>query len=230
VSRLSARQLWLDHPEQVPLRQVLFQLHLWLGALLAAWMLIMSISGSVLVFRDQFERYFSISWLLRLHTTLLAGSRGQLVNAGGAFVLLVLCATGAVIWWPGRAHWRRSHLTIDWRGSLPRITWDAHAALGFWFFGFVFLWGLSGLYLSQFRLFDLLYRLDPNDRLADRVLFALAELHFGRFNIFTKIIWSGVGLVPAVLAITGFFICCRRVIFHKSSNPKRVPAASLAGN
>jgi hypothetical protein len=28
-----------------------------------------------------------------------------------------------------------------------------------------------------------------------------------------------VGLAPAVLAFTGVFICCRRIIFHKPSNP-----------
>ena len=213
-------QQWLDHPEQVPLRRFLFQLHLWVGVMTAAWVTAMSITGSVLVFRDRLEQVVSTEWLLRLHARLLAGSAGQLVNVSFAFALIVLCGTGAVIWWPGRAHWRRSHLTIDWHATLPRISWDLHSALGFWLFAFVSMWAVSGLYLSRFKIFDVLYRIDPQDRLTDRVLFALVELHFGRFNLFTKIIWSGIGLVPGILAVTGVFICCRRVIFHKPSNPK----------
>jgi hypothetical protein len=46
-------------------------------------------------------------------------------------------------------------------------------------------------------------------------------LHFGRFGWFTKAIWSVAGLVPASLAFSGMFVCCRRVIFKKPSNPYR---------
>jgi uncharacterized iron-regulated membrane protein len=217
-------QQWFDHPELVPLRQFVFQLHLWLGICLAAWVCGMSITGSVLVFSDELAPVLPVGWLVQLHSSLLAGSRGKLVNAMGAVVLMALCGSGAVIWWPGRAHWRRSYLRIEWRAHLPRIIWDAHNALGFWCFGFVAIWGVSGLYLSRSQAFNFLYRLDPQDRLTDPVLFALAMLHFGRFNLATQIVWSIVGLVPATLALTGVFICCRRVLLHKPSNPKHAAA------
>jgi len=82
------------------------------------------------------------------------------------------------------------------------------------------MWGVSGLYLSRPQLFDLLYELDPRDRMTDRVLFTLTTLHFGRFSLATQIIWAVIGLVSAVLAFTGVFIGCRRVMFHKPSHPK----------
>jgi hypothetical protein len=46
-------------------------------------------------------------------------------------------------------------------------------------------------------------------------------LHFGRFGGLAEALWTVLGLVPAVLASTGVFICCRRVMYKKPSNPNR---------
>jgi uncharacterized iron-regulated membrane protein len=210
---------WRDHPEQSGLRQAVFQVHLVVGTIAAAWVLVMSVSGSAIVLRNEFPASVSLEWLVRLHGSLLAGSTGGVLNSVGAASLIVLALTGAVVWWPGRAHWRRS-LTVDWRARFPRLNWDVHSAFGFWFLPFVLLWSASGLYLSQAQLFDVLYRFDPADRVVDRGLFLITQLHFGRFNRLTEAIWVLVGLVPAILAFTGVFICCRRIIFKKPSNPK----------
>ena len=209
---------WVHRPEQLWLRQWLFQLHFWVGVALGGWVLLMSLSGSLLVFRDPLSQLLPMNWVLDLHKSLLGGPTGLVINAFGGFSLLLLTLTGAVIWWPGRRHWRRS-LTIQWRARFPRISWDAHSALGFWFLPLVGMWGVSGFYLASPQSFDVFYRLDPADRVVDRLLFALTALHFGRFNPLTQIIWTFVGLIPAVLAFTGIFICCRRVIFKKPSNP-----------
>jgi uncharacterized iron-regulated membrane protein len=210
---------WLDHPEKVWFRQLCFQVHLWIGAAAGAYVLVMSASGSVIVYRNELSPALPVESLVRFHETLLAGSLGHVLNGMGACCLLLLCVTGAVIWWPGRAHWRRS-LTVDWKARYPRIMWDVHSALGFWFLAFVAMWGVSGLYLAMPQWFDVLLRLDPADRFVDRGLSSLAELHFGRFNRITQAVWALAGVVPAVLALTGMFICCRRVIFNKPSNPK----------
>ncbi len=159
--------------------------------------------------------------LVKLHTNLLLGSTGRFVNGIGGISLTLLCLTGAIIWWPGVKNWRRS-LTVSWGAQFPRINWDLHSALGFWCFFFVLLWGISGIYFSFPRWFDALLLLDPADRFTDQGLFWLSELHFGRFDWFTKAVWAILGLVPAVLAFTGTFICCRRVIYKKPSNPNRV--------
>ena len=43
----------LHHPRKLWLRRALFQLHLWLGILLALYVLVISLSGSTLVFEDE---------------------------------------------------------------------------------------------------------------------------------------------------------------------------------
>jgi uncharacterized iron-regulated membrane protein len=68
-----------------------------------------------------------------------------------------------------------------------------------------------------------LFLLDPADHFTDQGLFWLAQLHFGRFGWFVEALWTLLGLVPAVLAFTGVFICCRRMIYKKPSNPNIGP-------
>ncbi len=65
-----------------------------------------------------------------LHDELLGGDTGTAINGAGAVLLTLMCVTGAVIWWPGQARWRRSlsvHRGVGWR----RFTWDLHGMLGF---------------------------------------------------------------------------------------------------
>jgi uncharacterized iron-regulated membrane protein len=142
------------------------------------------------------------------------------VNGIGGGCLTLLCLTGAIIWWPGVKYWRRS-LQVNWGARFPRINWDLHSAFGFWCFLFVLLWGFSGFYFAFPQAFSIFFVLDPADRITDRWLFWLSELHFGRFTRLTEALWAVLGLVPGVLAFTGTFICCRRVIFKKPSNPYR---------
>ena len=209
-------QQWRDHPDKSWLRNFFFQIHFWVGAMVGAYIFIMSVSGSVIVFRNKlFEMGFSVERIVDLHENLLTGSTGRIVNGIGAISLELLCLTGAVIWWPGMKYWRRS-LTVEWRAHFPRINWDLHSALGFWCFVFVTMWGLSGIYLVFPNQFARVLFLDP----AGSVTFWLTQLHFGRFSSFTEPVWALMGLVPAILAFTGVFICCRRVIFKKPSNPR----------
>jgi uncharacterized iron-regulated membrane protein len=210
---------WVERPEKVWLRNLIFQIHFWIGAAAGAYIFLMSVTGSLLVFRNELSAWAWINTIVAFHANLLAGSRGRVLNGAGAISLTLLCVTGAVIWWPGIAHWRRS-LTVEWRAHFARINWDLHSALGFWCFLFVLMWGLSGIYLALPRAFDALFVLDPRDRYTDAILFWLARLHFGRFGLAAEVVWALVGLVPAVLAFTGVFVCCRRVMFGKPSNPR----------
>lgn len=218
ASMMNSWQQWLHHPERSRTRQVLFQMHLWIGAMLSAYVLWMSLTGSVLVFRNEFPPTYSLEWLARLHADLGAGATGRFVNGVAAIGLLLLCLTGAIVWWPGVGHWRRT-LTVNWRAKFPRISWDLHSALGFWFFLFVFEWAVSAIYFAFPHLFDFFLVFDCKDHFTDTALYWLANLHFGRFGWFGETAWGVIGLVPAVLGFTGVFICCRRMIYQKPSNP-----------
>jgi hypothetical protein len=168
----------------------------------AAYVFVMSVSGSVIVYRSELSTMgLSVKRLVDLHENWLTGAAGRVTNGIGALCLTLLCLTGAVIWWPGIAHWRRS-LTVDWRQGFARINWDLHSAAGFWCLLFVLMWALSGASLVQERLAAFSF-LDP----AGPVATWLSQLHFGQFTVYTEAVWALLGLVPAILAFTGVFIC-----------------------
>jgi uncharacterized iron-regulated membrane protein len=71
--------------------------------------------GRVVVYVDKYrgnitgEDHFQgkwKQWLYDLHVRLLSGVTGETVNGVGALLLIVLAATGLVVWWPGIKYWR----------------------------------------------------------------------------------------------------------------------------
>jgi len=305
---------WFRQPQSVWPRKALFQVHLWTGIGLGLYILVISVSGSAVVFRNELLRKFSkptptftssdrplppeavgeaakrafpafevdrvipgkdpsnavlvwlvrgedrmpryfhpytaedlghsqtlgyrvVTWLIDLHDNLLYGYKGRAVNGVGAIFATLLAVTGAVIWWPGIRKWRRS-LLLDWRARGSLFHWSLHSALGFWFFAFILLWGISGIYLAFPNPFDaLLERFDPVDeastvpRFGDTLLYWLTRLHFGRWGgIPTKVLWTIFGLVPAALFVTGAYMWWCRVLRSSlsRSNEQTAPAASSA--
>lgn len=160
-----------------------------------------------------------LSWTVSLHDDLLADRTGRLWNGVGALFLTVLCTTGAIIWWPGSGRWRRS-LLLKRKMGWQRFTWDLHSALGFWMFAFVLIWAVSGIYLSYPEPFvDLVDYLQPlapeavEPRSGDDFLEWLARIHFGRaYGTSVKWLWTILGLVPAVLFVTGAMMWWNRVL------------------
>lgn len=168
-------------------------------------------------------------WIAQFHDDLHGGTTGRLINAIGAAATMVLSLTGMVIWWPGVKTWRRS-LTMIWRSNWRRFAWHLHSAFGFWSLALIFVWGITGLYLSAPQPFsdavDYFQPLDessPVERLGDRVLYWLAYLHFGRFagrfagcgrvcDVTLKFVWTVGGLVPPLLAVTGVVMWWTRVV------------------
>ena len=299
---------WLRRPQGLLVRRALFQVHLWSGLAVGLYLLMICLSGSVLVYRNELYLAFSpqpvtvqgvgetlavdqltsaarhahpgyeitkvqagetpnhavevtltrgeqtrrrlfhpytgedlgdplpagfrmAAWLLDLHDNLLSGPTGRKVNGIGALLLLLLCATGAVIWWPGIKTWRRS-LSVDLRSGSTRLLWSLHSALGFWSFIFLLMWGLTGTYLAfpetVAAVFDHVQPFDqsnPGDRLVDQIQYWLGYLHFGRLggrgipgcgrgvcNSTTKLIWALVALVPPVMFVTGALMWWNRVV------------------
>ena len=208
---MTALQPWLQHPERFWLRRALFQIHLWLGAGLGLYVVLMSLTGSIIVFRNELSGWFLIEWLVKLHENLLLGGKGRIVNGIGAIAVTTVILTGAIIWWPGLKNWRRS-LKVRWGSGLARFNGDAHRALGVWCFLFILMWGISGLYFSfPLAFYAPALLVDPADKYTDAILFGLSQLHFGRFGWPVEAFWAVVGLVPAVLAFTGAFVRCRRM-------------------
>jgi len=86
----------------------------------------------------------AIRALQDLHYNLLGGRTGRTINGVGAFGILILCATGLVIWWPGVRQWRRGFV-IDFRRDTRRVIWELHRAVGVWSVAFIALSAVTGL-------------------------------------------------------------------------------------
>jgi hypothetical protein len=310
---------FLTRPQSVRLRRALFQVHLWTGIALGLYVLAISLSGSVIVYRRELDKVFAartiivaphgqrlsdaqllaaaraaypdrhfdaiqirgsrvpnaavevwylfgggrlgrgrierlfdpysgvdlgatvmrepaaISWIAELHDSLLAGAMGFAINGAGALLLTLMCLTGAVLWWPGRARWRRSLVLrrgVGWR----RFTWDLHSVLGFWVLLLVLLWSVTGIYLAFPYPFDALIEgLSGNgaptaaSRGVDHAIDWLVQLHFGRsFGPWVKALWAILGLVPGALFVTGALMWWNRVL-RRAIGAFGEPVASPAG-
>ena len=61
ANNMSSAERWLRHPHSVWLRKALFQVHLWTGLILALYVLVMSLTGAVLIYRRELAKVFSSS-------------------------------------------------------------------------------------------------------------------------------------------------------------------------
>ena len=52
-------QGWLRQPQRVWLRRASFQIHLWIGLAIGLYIVMLSITGSVLVYRNELDRFFA---------------------------------------------------------------------------------------------------------------------------------------------------------------------------
>jgi len=294
---------FLVYPQSVTLRRALFHVHRWVGIAVGLYVLLVTLSGSVLVYRSELWRLFAtrtvlvtprehrlsdaqllaaaradyagihfsgmqihrpsapnravdisflfagrrvapgridrlfdpytgedlgdplgpvpapLDWIVRLHENLLSGVTGRALNGAGAILLTLLCASGAVIWWPGSARWRRSltlRRSVGWR----RLTWDLHSMLGFWAFLLVLMWALTGIYLSFPATFISLLKLlwvhgapTPVSHSAGRAIDWLVRLHLVRsLGPALQACLAIFGLVPAALFITGMLMWWNRVL------------------
>jgi uncharacterized iron-regulated membrane protein len=214
---------WLRRPQNIWLRRAFFQIHLWIGVALGLYVLVISLSGSAIVFRNEIygafdkgprivevkgaplsdeqlkeaavklypdqsvsfiwkgkradyateiwmdnhgarnQRLFNqytgedlgpsvpyaiqtASWFMQLHTDLLGGKTGRLVNGAASALLCLLCISGLVVWWPGINTWKRA-LWVNPKSGWKRINWDLHSAFGFWTFALLFMWCATGVFL-----------------------------------------------------------------------------------
>ncbi len=222
---------WIYQPQALPLRRVLYLVHLWLGIAVGLYVVIISVSGSAVVFRRELTRWLLpggivpdtgypwtlviLEWLVDLHDNLLAGSVGRDLNGVGAIFITVIILTGACIWWPGRKRWKQS-LMIQ-RTHVRRFSWHLHSAIGFWSLILLFGWSVTGIYFAfpePFEWFFNKFDSDPLDfqRPGEGILLVLIDLHFGRFGgLAIRTLWVFLGLLPAILFVTGSIIWWKRI-------------------
>ena len=55
-NQLTAWQRWVQRPQKIWLRRALFQVHLWSGIAVGLYILMISVTGSVLVYRNELYR------------------------------------------------------------------------------------------------------------------------------------------------------------------------------
>jgi uncharacterized iron-regulated membrane protein len=177
-----------------------------------------------------------VLWLVRLHDELLMDRPdGPWWNGLLSLIFTLLVLTGAVVWWPGVTRWKRS-LAVKWSAGWRRFNWDLHSALGFWLLLFMLMWGISGWYLGMPEpLTNFVERVsDPEgvygERPGDIALTWLSRLHFGRWREpgwgpWLKATWAAVGVVPAVMFVTGTVMWWNRKIRHRAA--RNVPEAAV---
>jgi len=214
--------------------------------------MVVCVSGSALVFRNDIydwleaggksvsykaSLYHWLSWLGKLHGSLLMDSAGMTANAIGGFLLAALCLTGMIVWWPGAASWSRA-LTVRANVGWKRLVFDLHGALGFWTFAVLLMWGLTGGYFvfpQPFRAAVNAFApvafatappalqqnsgaLNPPRRrrvlpLGARILRGFSYAHYGNFAGWpVKALWVLLGLAPAVLFPTALIMWSSRVL------------------
>lgn len=195
-------------------RKAALQIHLWVGVLLAVYAVIVGVTGSVLVFRDDIQKLvwveagrpyrsafpltaagavaaqaalgvpmtyvvpptwdspqyiFGIrnhpdvyvdattgkrmasgmkpTWFERvesLHYELALGEIGWSVSGAASVGLLLLVATGLLLWWPGVARLSRS-LTVDLGRGWRRVIWQLHGLAGLYGALMLVMWSLTAL-------------------------------------------------------------------------------------
>jgi uncharacterized iron-regulated membrane protein len=224
---------WVGQPHSLWLRRALFQIHLWSGLALGLYIVMLSLTGSILVFNRELNRFFAtpgekfstgqwaVLWLARLHDELLLGRDGQWWNGVLSLAVTVLVFTGLVVWWPGVSRWRRS-LGVRRSAGWRRFNWDLHSALGIWLGLFLLMWGVSGFYLGVPEPFTHLSEQFANPETGqspgDTILAWLARLHFGRWRtmLWLRVVWAIIGLVPAIMFITGAVMWWNRVLRHRA--------------
>jgi uncharacterized iron-regulated membrane protein len=170
-----------------------------------------------------------MEWFTDLHDNLLKGETGRKINAVGGALLCLLCVSGLVIWWRASGAWYKGFF-FNPRSGWKRINFDLHAALGFWGLLILFLWGISGIYFGFPDLFmKVVDYFEPPDqfpigRQGDVFIAWMVRMHFGRYGgMGVRITYVVLGLLPAVMFVTGAIMWWNRVLRRWVADTRRAP-------
>ncbi|WP_406828177.1 PepSY-associated TM helix domain-containing protein [Microbulbifer sp. ARAS458-1] len=107
--------------------------------------------AEVLAVRGWGTTEYTMTWLYRLHYTLLAGKNGKTVVGFMGLLLMVFCISGVVLWWPKLRHsgtrdWKRA-FSISRTGNRFRFYFDIHKVFGIYFLPLLLMISFSGVTL-----------------------------------------------------------------------------------
>ena len=164
----------------------------------------------------------------RLYTLEVIGLSLSLLALAGLSTLLVRRLVVARV--------RAVTTTMDWVLLVVLVT---QVALGIWTLALIFIWAITAVYFSFPDPFERVVDYFDDDltdfERPDAVVRTLVNLHFGRaWGMTVKWLWVVLGLVPAVLFVTGGITWWARVVRRRKAGgailePAREPAlASIA--
>jgi uncharacterized iron-regulated membrane protein len=160
-----------------------------------------------------------VTWIADLHDNLTRGRGGLKVNGVGAISVVLMGASGLVLWWPGRRRWRHS-ITLHRNVNGRRFIRELHSVMGIWCFSLIMLWAITGIYFAFPAPFNALTEAftahgaeTANSLSLEDAISWLVQVHFGRsFGLGVEGAWALLGLVPCVLFITGVVMWWHRVV------------------
>ena len=85
-----------------------------------------------------------VNAIVGLHVELLAGRTGGIIVGATGLLLVLLTATGLVLWWPRRLKQLWAALCVSWQQGALRLNYDLHRAGGFYTTLFLLLTALTG--------------------------------------------------------------------------------------
>jgi uncharacterized iron-regulated membrane protein len=88
-----------------------------------------------------------IAWVVDLHRNFLAGKSGRKAVGIAGIVLLVLSATGLLMWLTGARRWR-AWISLRREGSTRRFNFELHRASGLWAYSFLAVISFTGIGLA----------------------------------------------------------------------------------
>lgn len=88
-----------------------------------------------------------LSFIYKLHYTLLMGDTGRSIVGVAGLMLLLMSLSGLALWWPKKGKWKQA-ITIKWRAKPIRIIWDIHRSVGFFSALLLSVIALSGVYMT----------------------------------------------------------------------------------
>ena len=208
---------------EVPARRLLMALHRWVGLVLGVYVIALSVTGSLVVRRRELTAAWmhgsgerqpwplrALLWTIDLHDNLLFGATGRVINGALGLATLFVVVTGVILWWPRRGRWRGSFSYRPAGSRLAQLS-QLHRLAGIWTLPLLLVWTLSAGYMAFPEPFSTLVEwLAPPDTdrssPSEAFLWGFVTAHFGRFGgLPVASAWIVLGLVPAGLAVTGFW-------------------------